>query len=450
MTDPTSLAAFRFGYGYPLPAGTPTEPAAMLKLLAGPDLAAKTWPGIGLGEALPLYRTSAAARREARLGEEQKLRYKAAVRAIRMQTQDATQVMLTRAVLSPDGFRERLVQFWADHFTTKGRFLQDASLPSALVEDAVRPHVAGRFGDMLKLAVLHPAMLMYLDQVLSYGPESPEGIKRKRGLNENLARELIELHTLGVGADYSQDDVRQMAELLTGVVFDPEVGQAFDPDRAEPGDETVLGRVYSGEGMKPVLAALDDLALRPETAAHIARKLAVHFVSDTPDAGLVAAMTQAYTASGGDLMAVYGALLGHPAAWGPLAKVRQPFDFMSASLRALGLDDVRLIKMGNGKFRRNILLPMGGMGQPWQEPGGPDGWPEVAEAWITPQGLAGRIAWAMAVPEQLVNPLPAPRDFAVTALGPLASERLLWAAERAEKISDGIGLVLASPEFNRR
>lgn len=241
---------------------------------------------------------------------------------------------------------------------------------------------------MLKLAVLHPAMLMYLDQVLSYGPESPEGIKRKRGLNENLARELIELHTLGVGADYSQDDVRQMAELLTGVVFDPEVGQAFDPDRAEPGDETVLGRVYSGEGMKPV-RALDDLALRPETAAHIARKLAVHFVSDTPDVGLVAAMTQAYTASGGDLMAVYGALLGHPAfPLGPLAKVRQPFDFMAASLRALGLDDVRLIKMGNGKFRRNILLPMGGMGQPWQEPGS-DGWPEVAEASDHAAGLGG-------------------------------------------------------------
>lgn len=450
MSDQTSIAAFRFGYGYPLPKGTPTTPDTMLKLLSGPDVAVKSWPGLGLKKALPLYREAAAARENARVGEAEKQIYKTAIKAVRTRSQDALQVTLARTVLSPDGFRERLVMFWADHFTTRGRFLQEAGLPSALVEDAVRPHLTGRFADMLTAASLHPAMLIYLDQVQSYGPTSAEGKKRRRGLNENLARELMELHTLGVGGHYSQDDVRQMAELLTGVIFDPNLGQSFDQTRAEPGDETVLGQLYAGEGMAPVLAALDDLSLRAETAQHLARKLAVHFVADAPDEGLVAAMVATYTQTRGDLMAVYTTLLGHPAAWGPLAKVRQPFDFMTASLRALGFDEQRLLHMGNGRFRRNILLPMGAMGQPWQEPGGPDGWPEASEAWITPPGLAGRIAWAMDMPGQLMDPLPNPRDFAKTALGPLASERLLWAAERAEKISDGVGLVLASPEFNRR
>ncbi len=249
-----------------------------------------------------------------------------------------TRTTFARALSARDGLRERLVWFWADHFTTVARKRIDKAFPSALIEDAIRPHVMGRFSDMLQAVTLHPAMLVYLDQVISVGPNSPAGLRRGRGLNENLARELIELHTLGVGAVYAQDDVRQMAELLTGLVFKPEVGQGFEPNWVEPGSETVLGISYEGEGEEPILRALGDLALRPETARHIARKLAVHFISDTPDEDLVDALNGAFVASGGELAAVYTALVSHPSAWEkPMQKARQPFDFMVSALRALAL-----------------------------------------------------------------------------------------------------------------
>ncbi|MGB8814985.1 MAG: DUF1800 domain-containing protein [Paracoccaceae bacterium] len=450
MTDKATLAAVRFGYGPPL-SGAGADPAAMIAALAGPDLAAKAWPAVSLLQALPAYRVSAAARVLARNGDAERKAYRDAVRVVRRQAVDATQATFARAVSSDDGFRERLVRFWADHFTTVGRFQQDVTLPLALIEDAIRPHVAGRFGDMLREVTLQPAMLMYLDQVQSIGPGSPVGLKRARGLNENLARELIELHTLGVGAGYSQADVTQMAELLTGLRFDPEAGLDFDEKWAEPGPETVLGKTYDGEGLAPIKAALEDLAKRPETAAHIARKLVVHFVADVPDAALVARLTQVFLATGGDLLAVYTALLNDPAAWETqMGKARQPFDFIVASLRALGLGGKDMLGYGDGKFRRMILLPMQAMGQPWGTPGGPDGWPEPAQDWITPQGLASRISWAMEMPARLVPVLPEPVAFAKTALGGLASERLLWAVERAETVREGVGLVLASAEFNRR
>jgi uncharacterized protein (DUF1800 family) len=212
-----------------------------------------------------------------------------------------------------------------------------------------------------------------------------------------------------------------------------------------------LGKAYSGEGLDPIKAALTDLARRPETAAHISGKIARHFVSDTPDAGMVAAMTAAYSDTGGALLAVYAAMLNHPAAWVPeLTKARQPVDFVLAALRAFGMTGNDMRQMARGPFLRMILRPMALMGQTWQVPGGPDGWPEEAEAWITPQGLGARIVWAMEVPGRLLVPMPNPVAFAQKALGPAADERLLWAAARAESKREGVGLVLASPAFNRR
>jgi uncharacterized protein (DUF1800 family) len=187
---------------------------------------------------------------------------------------------------------------------------------------------------MLMAVATHPAMLLYLDQAQSVGPNSARGARRDRGLNENYARELMELHTLGVGAVYSQDDVRQLAELLTGLAVDPVAGFVFDARRVEPGPERVLGRDYAGDGIEAIRAVLADLAARPETARHLAHKLAVHFVADDPDPGLVTAMEAAFRDSGGDLVAVTAALLAHPAAWAEAAaKARQPFDFVVAALR---------------------------------------------------------------------------------------------------------------------
>ncbi len=458
MTDPTTVAAMRFGYGLPLPQGAPTTPDAMLAALSGPDVAAKTWPGLGLAQVLGPRQNAEASRAAARalrdLADQHdaaREQYRTDLRVVNDQATRSAQVTFARAVGSPDGFRERLVAFWANHFTTVARFRLDGAMPSALVEDAIRPHVAGRFADMLRAATLHPSMITYLDQGLSIGPNSPIGLKRKRGLNENLARELIELHTIGVDGRYTQTDVRQMAELLTGVVFDASKGQVFDTKWAEPGAETVLGKTYAGDGEAPILEVLDDLAVRPETARHLAHKLAVHFVGDDPDPALVAVLAQSWEDSGGDLAAVYGALLDAPQAWdAPLTKARQPYDFLVASLRALGLGGEDMLDFADNPFKRMVLGPLKVMGQPWQTPRGPDGWPEVDTAWISPQGLAARISWAMTVPGRLVTPMPDPETFARNSLGPLAGERLLWAVERSESIREGVGLVLASPEFNRR
>jgi uncharacterized protein (DUF1800 family) len=304
---------------------------------------------------------------------------------------------------------------------------------------------------MLVAATLHPAMLAYLDQTASVGPGSAFGVRRGRGVNENLAREVMELHSLGVGAVYDQGDVRQMALLLTGLDANAADGFVFRPDRAEPGAEVVLGRAYGGAGVAPIEAALRDIALRDDTAKHIARKLAVHFVSDAPDAGLVAALTAAYLDTGGDLLAVYAALLAHPAAWEPrLMKARQPVDFILAALRALGMTGADMRRMAQGPAARLLTRPMALMGQDWQTPPGPDGWAEAAEAWITPQGMAARITWAMEVPGRLVVPMPDPVDFMRRCLGGAVDERLEWAAARAETTREGVGLVLSSPAFNRR
>jgi uncharacterized protein (DUF1800 family) len=444
-----ALSAIRFGTGLPAPAGA-TTPEAMLTALAGPDVAAQTWPGVTMAEALPVYRTAAQLRREIRRDDSLRAAYSDATRATRDQQTRGFLVQVARGVGAQDGFRERLVQFWADHFTTEARFRHDVGLTPAMIEECIRPHVGGRFADMLTAVTLHPAMLLYLDQVQSVGPGSARGQNRGAGLNENLARELLELHTLGVGAAYGQDDVRQAAELLTGLTADAEQGFFFDPRMAEPGAETVLGQVYDGEGVGPVLTLLGDLALHPDTARHLARKLVVHFISDTPDEGQIATMAEAYLQTGGALPAAYAAMFAHPAAFAPVAaKARRPFDFIVAALRALEVPVADVLGMGRGEARRKLLLPLQAMGQVWARPGGPDGWEEEAGAWITPQGMAARITWAMAAADTFDRNLDA-RAFLLRALGNRASERLIWAVSAAEHQRDGVGLVLASPEFNRR
>lgn len=448
--DPTTIA-FRFGYGLPLPEQAAGDAAAMLALLAAPDSIIGRHKGVGFSAALPLLTDLDETRRAQKKDPTQRPRYKAAIDGSGKAAIAGARAGFARALDNPDGFRERLVRFWGNHFSVSAKNRQDLLLPGTLIEDAIRPHVTGRFADMLQAVTLHPAMLVYLDQVLSVGPTSVVGRRRDRGLNENLARELIELHTLGVNAGYSQTDVRQMAELLTGLSVDLPRGFVFDPRRAEPGAETVLGISYGGEGVDPILAALNDLAMRPETAAHLARKLVVHFVSDTPDAALVAHVRAAYLKTGGDLMAVYAALLEHPGAWvSAVEKARQPFDFIVSSLRALGITGDALMQGGERPFRRFVIAPMQGMGQPMQGPPGPDGWAEDVAVWINSGGLAARINWAMDVPARLVAELPDPTALAMRALGPRASERLLWAVARAESVREGVGLVLASAEFNRR
>ncbi len=450
-----SIAAIRFGTGLAPGLSQPADADALLAELGGPDTMRAQFPIIGLAELWPMMAEFVEARRSRRDGgADAEAAYKAARRAILDVYRASLKARLLRAVRTSDGFRERLTLFWADHFTVRGKGLRYRAGPAAYVEEAIRPHVGGRFADMLRAAAVHPVMLAYLDQFRSIGPGSPAGQRRSRGLNENLAREILELHTLGVGASFSQQDVTEFAELLTGLTFDIENGFRFRPRWAEPGAETVLGRSYGGPGrarLDDIYAALDDFARDPATAAHLARKLAVYFVSDDPDPGLVAAMRDAYTDSDGDLTRVYEAMLAHPAAWVPPgAKVRQPFEFIAASLRALGTSEARIANLSGGELRRLILRPLARMGQPYEAPPGPDGWPDAAEAWITPPALAERISWAMHVKRLHGAALPRPAAFAATALGPFAPDDLLQAVRRAESKRAGVGLVLASPAFNRR
>jgi uncharacterized protein (DUF1800 family) len=428
--------AIRFGFGLPSVGRTD---------LSGPDRAVLDWPGIAFTDYAPVHAAYRQARKAENMSDARAARRDADALFLR-----GVKATIARALGAEDPFRERLVAFWADHFTTAARNRMEAPLPFILIDEAIRPHVAGRFADMLRAVMTHPAMLVYLNQEASFGPGSRKGLRQKKGLNENLARELLELHTLGVGAAYSQGDVRELAELLTGLTVGPE-GFVFDKARVEPGTETVLGVTYGGEGMAPILSALDALALRPETASHIARKLCVHFVSDDPDPALVADLGAAFLGSDGDLAAVYAAFLAHPAAGGAdPGKARQPFDYLIAALRALGVGPADVEALRPQEVKRLFLDPMEAMGQPLHQAPGPDGWPEAQADWITPQGLAARIDWAMAAPERLVRPLPDPRSFLQKALGARAGEKLAWAVAAAESARDGVGLVVASPEFNRR
>jgi uncharacterized protein (DUF1800 family) len=441
MTTDPDRAALRFGYGLP-----GTDPGDLIAPLEGPDRAARRWPGVTPAALAPLVQTNRTAREAGDMTAFRDVRRAAAELA-----RQAQAITLARAVGAADALRERLVAFWADHFTTAPRNGIEQVAPFLMVDAAIRPHVAGRFRDMLIAAVTHPAMLSYLDQNASFGPTSRKGLRGNRGLNENLARELLELHTLGVGAAYTQGDVRELAELLTGLSGRPHQGLVFDQARAEPGAETVLGVVYAGEGLDTVHRALSDLAARPETAAHLARKLVVHFVADDPDPALVGAVAARWRETDGDLLAVTRALVLHPLALAaPLRKARQPFDLIVAGLRALGVTPDRILAADRRAFHRLALGPMQAMGQPWGRPRGPDGWPEAEAFWITPQGLAARVTWAMTAPERLVKPLPDPRALVETALGSAAGDRLRWAAAAAESARDGVGLILASPEFNRR
>lgn len=453
MPPDPELLAIRFGYGLPLPPGAPPDAAAALRLFGGPDLAAGALPAPATEATLALVRAGVEARtalRRNREGEAERAAYRQSRIDLRSFREAGLRLTLARAATSPDGLRERMVRFWAGHFAVQAKLGYLGPLSLDLVERAIRPHVAGRFADMLTAVTLHPAMLAYLDQASSVGPASPFGTRTGRGLNENLAREVMELHSLGSGAPYGQGDVRELAELLTGLAIDRGQEMAFHPDWAEPGAETVLGQAYGGEGLAPIRAVLADLAVRPETAAHIARKLAVHFVADDPDAGLVAALAEAFGTTG-DLGAVTEALLSHPASAGPaLSKARTPFDFLAVSRRALAVPADRLLALSGGQTRRFLMMPLQAMGQPWEAPPGPNGWPEAAGDWISPQALAARIAWAVAAPARLAGPLPDPVDFARTALGRRADERLLWAVARAETGAEGVALTLASPAFNRR
>lgn len=450
------LAAIRLGYGLSPIMPPPADEAAVLADVAA---TAAIPPAYTTEEARAFaQRFSAAAKQkhtEKMEGSPGDLAVDAVRKDLSVHRAGYLRTRLAACAGAPVGFGERLIQFWSNHFTTALRPVEHQPLIPAFIEQVIRPNIGGTFLQMFTEAETHPAMLIYLDQTSSKGDRSISVRRAKKGgLNENLAREMLELHSLGVGAGYTQDDVHQLANLLTGLTYNAAMPDlVFEPRFAQPGAETVLGNSYGGtrrDGLEAIHSAFKDIVNRPETARFIARKLAVHFVADDPDEGLVNDMAAAW-GEDGDLPALYAVMVGHPSLGGSLGqKVRQPFDFLAAGLRALGLDSAAINALSDksARFYLNRAMPL--MGQPWLSPAGPDGWPEHPSAWINPQLLAARIDWAMNAPKSLAKPLPDPRAFLRDALGGSAADVLSQAVPRAESQRDGVGIVLASNDFNRR
>lgn len=460
MAFSPQLAERRFGFGPAPRSGAPASVTEMLARLAGPDRIAEALPQppfSTLQQALVLrrrFRGYARKNPESAEGRKAAAREREIYGEARAAWFGALRRSYARRVETEAAFRERLVAFWGDHFTARGKGgLLRFAMP-AYLEEAVRPRITGSFADLLIACVMHPLMLHYLDQDSSMGPNSILVRRRDldRGLNENLAREVLELHTLGSGGPYGQEDVRQLAELFTGLSRTRDHSFVFRRIMAEPGPETVLGKTY-GKGASPqyVEEVLRDLAAHPATADHLARKLAVHFLADDPPSDLVQDLAAAYRETGGQLMALYEVLLNHPAAWAPApGKLRPPQEYLATALRALGMRAAEIEALPEQQVRRLIFRPLRLMGQPWQAPPGPDGWPEGDAAWITPQGIATRLEWAMTAPARLLQELPDPQVLLEQALGPAAGPELRFAVAAAEDRGSALGLVLSAPAFQRR
>ncbi|MES2581244.1 MAG: DUF1800 domain-containing protein [Pseudomonadota bacterium] len=361
----------------------------------------------------------------------------------------------TSALQTSTPFVERLVHFWSNHFAVSVDKLLVIGLAGGFEADAIRPHVLGRFEDLLLAAVRHPAMLLYLDQAQSIGPGSPAGQRaqnqqqRRRGLNENLAREILELHTLGVRSGYTQVDVTEFARALTGWTLPGDgsgdgAESSFRFVRAlhEPGTRTVLGRSYADSGEQQARNILHDLVTAPATARHIATKLARHFVADDPPPALVQRLADTFARTDGDLASVYRELVASPEAWLPAqSKFKSPWEWSISSLRAVGRREMPAMQAIN---------TMNQLGQPIWRPGSPAGYADVAGTWAAPNALIRRVETAQRLAEQAGNTVDA-RALAPRVLpGGALSEETAGAIARADSGSTALALLLVAPEFLRR
>jgi uncharacterized protein (DUF1800 family) len=356
---------------------------------------------------------------------------------------------LQRAMLVDCGFTERLVVFWSNHFCISANKGELARMwAGAFEREAIRPHVLGRFADMLKAVEQHPAMLFFLDNQQSLGPDSRAGQNRKRGLNENLAREIMELHTLGVGGGYTQEDVTSLARIITGWTFAGRQGQlgapgsfAFNANAHQPGPQVLLGKTYDATGLAQGEAALADIARHPSTANFIATKFVRHFVADDPPPALVARLRDVFVKTDGDLKALATALVDSDEAWkAPLTKMRSPYDFLVATGRLLAR-----VPEDPGGYLGNLNL----LGQPLWTPAGPNGFPDTVAAWAAPEGLKLRLDIASQMGARL-GPNIDPLDLLEFAAADAASVETRKTIERAESRQQALALLLMSPEIQRR
>jgi uncharacterized protein (DUF1800 family) len=353
------------------------------------------------------------------------------------------------ALLAECGFAERLVVFWSNHFcisATKGELARIWA--GSYEREAIRPHVFGRFADMLRAVEQHPAMLFFLDNQQSLGPDSRAGQNRKRGLNENLAREIMELHTLGVGGGYNQEDVTSLARIITGWTFagrqgvlGPPGSFVFNANAHQPGPQKLLGKIYEADGVTQGEAALADIARHPSTAKFIATKFARHFVADDPPPALVARLRDTFVRTDGDLKALARTLVDSEEAWNaPLSKMRSPYEFLIATGRLLARvpDDAGI-----------YLNALNVLGQPLWSPPGPNGFPDTIAAWAAPEGMKLRLDISAQVASRSGSSID-PGNLLQLALADAASSETRRTIELAESRQQALTLLLMSPEFQRR
>lgn len=376
----------------------------------------------------------------------------------------AAQARLARAIESPAQLQEVLVEFWFNHFNVFVGKGPVSVLAGAYEREAIRPHVLGRFRDLLGATARHPAMLLYLDNAQSVRPgyrlpqrvaQANPNAPRLNGLNENYARELMELHTLGVDGGYTQQDVTELARMLTGWTIDQRAVRlgssgslfVFDASRHDPGTKQWLGHTVQGAGQAEGEFALDVLAAHPSTARHIAQKLAQAFVADQPPAALVQRMAERFMTTQGDLRAVMRTLVESDEFWSPErigTKFKTPYHYLISSMRALGAEAPADVQP--------MLQVLAQAGMPLYGAATPDGYKNVASAWMNPEALAQRVQFASALSERRARlgvRLDADAQRLMDTLGPLLSEGTRQSVV-AEPAPMRLALLLASPEFMKR
>ncbi|AWB68169.1 DUF1800 domain-containing protein [Saccharobesus litoralis] len=358
---------------------------------------------------------------------------------------DLTKDTFNQALESDNSLAWRLLDFFSNHFSVSasGRLMR--GLAPTLEREAIGPNLVGKFEDMLLAVAQHPAMLIYLNNEQSFGENSKLGRRRKKGLNENLAREILELHTLGVDGGYSQADVIELAKAITGwSVAVPNrqegTGFKFRDNGHEPGTRRLLGKRYAQQGVSQGKAMLLDLARHANTAQYVCFKLARHFVADTPDPQLVSVMQKTWLRTQGDIKQVMITLINHDAAWLEQAqKFKTPREFVISGLRALNARDLK---------DKHIVYMLDQLGQRPFNAGSPAGYSDQQADWDGASALMARIDWASMQASQRRKQNA--KQLVKNSLGEWASESTSTWISRAESHQQGIAMLLMSPEFQRR
>ena len=364
----------------------------------------------------------------------------------RVSLEDELIAALETARREKTGFGERLALHWANQFTVASGKGKARQVIGTFAREVIRPHLLGRFEDMLFAATTHPAMLYYLDNAGSIGPGSIVGKKSSRGLNENLAREVLELHSLGVDGGYTQQDVTALAKILTGWTVDldrksPDCGTTiFDRRRHEPGAKSLLGFTIEASGRGELVDAVKIIAAHRSTARNVARRLIVGFLSDEAPADAVEALEQRFISSGGQLRDVTEELISIDSMWtsAPL-KMRSPIELLFITDRLIG----------ETPRPPQLRVSLAAMGQPFLQAPSPKGWTEDNRGWISSDGIKSRLDWAAAIGARFGDRLDGIAWQEAARSGRLSVDSA-DAVRRAETKSQALALLLMSPEVQRR